>query len=223
MGNYLYIFKLDVPETGGVDIFLLHFVWFHLKVRSFAKLTLLIFSNSNVYVQPFNKSSDMRKVFYFYCQLQFSECATSPLWCHERSHMYICFVSLVLTDCLSGVQCKSKQTQTKWPRVALAQVFDGQEERSKENIRRPESVSDERCKPTSTFPTPACLSPSDLHPRLFWLITPNVVLIKTGGVKGFSSPEKRVQIVAQWQIPSLAWEEMHPDNAQVVPKWPEPD
>lgn len=76
-------------------------------------------------------------------------------------------------------------------------------------------------------PHPHCktpsLVPSDLHPRLFWLITPNVVLIKTGGVKGFSSPEKRVQIVAQWQIPSLAWEEMHPDNARAVPKWPEPD
>lgn len=67
------------------------------------------------------------------------------------------------------------------------------------------------------------LVPSDLHPRLFWLITPNVVLIKTGGVKGFSSPEKRVQIVAQWQIPSLAWEEMQPDNVQALPKWPEPD
>lgn len=61
------------------------------------------------------------------------------------------------------------------------------------------------------------LNPSDLHPQLFQLITPNVILIKNCGVKGFSLPEKRVQIVAQWQTPSLAWEEMHPDIAWVVP------
>lgn len=66
------------------------------------------------------------------------------------------------------------------------------------------------------------LSPSDLHPQLFWLITPNVILIKNCGVKGFSLPEKRVQIVAQWQTPSLAWAEMHPDIAWVVPTQPEP-
>lgn len=46
--------------------------------------------------------------------------------------------------------------------------------------------------------------PSDLYPQLFRLITRNVILIKNCGVKGFSLPEKRVQIVAQWQTPSLA-------------------
>lgn len=66
------------------------------------------------------------------------------------------------------------------------------------------------------------LYPSDFHPQLFWLITPNVILIKNCGVKGFSLPEKRVQIVAQWQTPSLAWEEMHPDIARVVPTPSEP-
>lgn len=66
------------------------------------------------------------------------------------------------------------------------------------------------------------LDPSDLHPQLFRLITPNVILIKNCGVKGFSLPEKRVQIVAQWHTPSLAWEEMHPDIARVVPTRPEP-
>lgn len=62
----------------------------------------------------------------------------------------------------------------------------------------------------------------DLCPQLFWLITPNVILIKNGGVKGLSLPEKWVQIVAQWQTPSLAWKEMHTDIAQVVPARPEP-
>lgn len=74
---------------------------------------------------------------------------------------------------------------------------------------------------TPPFTHPS-LDPSDLHPQLFRLITPNVILIKNCGVKGFSLPEKRVQIVAQWQTPSLAWEEMHPDIAWVVPTWPEP-
>lgn len=153
---------------------------------------------------------------------------------------------LIMTDCLSGVQQEQPNRITgpsfpflelscitKRPRVAIAQVFDDKGKKKKHswphgaaNIRRPESICDpdpdHHCKSTSTLPTPS-LVPSDLHPRLFWLITPNVVLIKTGGVKGFSSPEKRVQIVAQWQIPSLAWEEMHPDNARAVPKWPEPD
>lgn len=59
-------------------------------------------------------------------------------------------------------------------------------------------------------------------PKLFRLITPNVILIKNGGVKGFSLPEKRVQLVAQWQTPSLAWEEIRPDIARVVPTQPEP-
>lgn len=72
---------------------------------------------------------------------------------------------------------------------------------------------------TDTDPS---LSPSDLHPQLFRLITPNVILIKNSGVKGFSLPEKRVQIVAQWQSSSLAWEEMHSDISQVVPTRPEP-
>lgn len=55
------------------------------------------------------------------------------------------------------------------------------------------------------------------HPQIFWLITPNVILIKNGGVKGFSLPEKWVQIAAQWQTPSLAWEEMHPDIFHMMP------
>lgn len=76
--------------------------------------------------------------------------------------------------------------------------------------------------PPARLPSHPSLHPSDLHPQLFWLITPNVILIKNCGVKGFSLPEKRVQIVAQWQTPSLAWEEMHPDIARVVPTQPEP-
>lgn len=68
--------------------------------------------------------------------------------------------------------------------------------------------------PLLTYPS---LVPSDLHPQLFRLITLNVILIKNCGVKGFSLPEKRVQIVAQWRTPSLAWEEMHPDIARMVP------
>lgn len=81
--------------------------------------------------------------------------------------------------------------------------------------------------PLSSIETPPAythhsLDPSDFHPQLFWLITPNVILIKNCGVKGFSLPEKRVQIVAQWQTPSFAWEEMHPDIAWVVPTPLEP-
>lgn len=64
-------------------------------------------------------------------------------------------------------------------------------------------------------PLPRSLWPP--RPQIFWLITPNVILIKNGGVKGFSLPEKRVQIAAQWQTPSLAWEEMHPDIVSMMP------
>lgn len=64
-------------------------------------------------------------------------------------------------------------------------------------------------------PLPLSLWPP--HPQIFWLITPNVILIKNGGVKGFSLPEKRVQIAAQWQTLSLAWEEMHPDIVSMMP------
>lgn len=121
----------------------------------------------------------------------------------------------------------------KRPRGAPAQVFHGKGGNTQWTRLGSRHTTSRAClqlwpwspiasHPQLRRPHPS-LVPSDLHHRCFWLITPNVVLIKTGGVKGFSSPEKRVQIVAQWQIPSLAWEEMQPDNVLVLPKWPEHD
>lgn len=71
--------------------------------------------------------------------------------------------------------------------------------------------------PPPLFIYPQSPPPRPPHPQIFWLITPNVILIKNAGVKGFSLPEKRVQIAAQWQTPPLAWEEMHPDIVHMMP------
>lgn len=73
-----------------------------------------------------------------------------------------------------------------------------------------------------TCPPPPNMSLTST-PKLFWLITLNVILIKNGGVKGFSLPEKRVQIAAQWHSPSLASQKMHPDITRVVPTRREPE
>lgn len=105
---------------------------------------------------------------------------------------------------------KQYKTTTSWPGVAVTTSGS----RDHRFMVKPPPPSSMQTVPLLTCPS---LVASDLHPQLFRLITPNVILIKNCGVKGFSLPEKRVQIVAQWQTPSLAWEEMHPDIARVVP------